>query len=100
MLNITKTIENETACVALEGRLDSVSAPVLEKDLTVSLENVKDLTLDLGKLDYVSSAGLRVLLGTQKLLNTREGKMKLTHVCDTIMEILDVTGLSGVLTIE
>ena len=98
MLNITKTIENETGTLGLEGRLDTVSAPELEQVLRETLPGLRELTLDFSKLDYISSAGLRVLLSTQKTIN-KQGSMKLTHVNETIMEIFDVTGFTDILTI-
>ena len=98
MLNINKTIENGKAAFALEGRLDTVTAPELEKELKESLENVSELTLDFDKLEYISSAGLRVLLSAQKTMN-KQGEMKLLHVNETIMEIFEVTGFSDILTI-
>ena len=99
MLNIVKNKENEALTVALEGRLDTTTAPELEAELKSSLEGVNALTLDLEKLEYVSSAGLRVLLSAQKQMN-RQGEMKLIHVGETIMEIFEVTGFSDILTIE
>ncbi len=99
MLNITKTIENGKALFALEGRLDTVTAPELENELKEALDGVKELTIDFEKLDYISSAGLRVLLSAQKQMNL-QGIMKITRVNSTIMEIFDVTGFSDILTIE
>ncbi len=99
MLNIAKSIDGGAAAFALEGRLDTVTAPELEKELRDSLEGVSALTLDFEKLDYISSAGLRVLLSAQKTMS-RQGGMKLVHVSGTIMEILEVTGFSEILTIE
>ena len=91
---------NESALVlALEGRLDTVTAPELEKELKVSLDGVSELTLDFAALDYISSAGLRVLLSAQKIMN-KQGTMKLKNVNETIMEIFEVTGFSDILTIE
>ena len=98
MLNIVKTIDNGKAAIALEGRLDTVTAPELEKELKSSLEGVSELTLDFEKLEYISSAGLRVLLAAQKAMN-KQGEMKLLHVNETIMEIFEVTGFSDILTI-
>ena len=98
MLNINKAIENGTAAFSLEGRLDTVSAPELEAELKDALDGVSELTLDLEKLEYISSAGLRVLLAAQKEMNKR-GTMKVTHVGETIMEIFEVTGFSEILTI-
>ena len=99
MLNINKAIENGTAAFSLEGRLDTVSAPELEAELKDALDGISELTLDLEKLEYISSAGLRVLLAAQKEMNKR-GTMKIAHVGETIMEIFEVTGFSDILTIE
>ena len=99
MLNIQKTIENGNAAFALEGRLDTVTAPDLEKELKESFDGVNELTLDFSKLEYISSAGLRVLLAAQKVMD-RQGSMKVTNVNETIMEIFEVTGFSDILTIE
>ena len=99
MLNITKNTENTALTLGLEGRLDTATAPQLEGALKDSLDGVTALTLDLEKLEYISSAGLRVLLSAQKRMN-RQGEMKLTHVSETIMEIFEVTGFSDILTIE
>lgn len=99
MLNITKTFEADSAVVALEGRLDTVTSPQLEKELQEALPGLKELTLDFEKLDYISSAGLRVLLSAQKLMK-KQGSMRLIHVSEPIMEILEVTGFTEILTIE
>ena len=99
MLNINKTVENEKTVYMLEGRLDTVTAPDLEKELKASLDGVKELVLDFEKLEYISAAGLRVLLAAQKTM-TKQGEMKLIHVNETIMEIFEVTGFSDILTIE
>ncbi len=99
MLSINKTIENEKAVFALEGRLDTTTAPAFENQLRESLDGVTDLTLDFEKLDYISSAGLRVLLAAQKTMN-RQGQMRLVHVGEIITEIFEVTGFSDILTIE
>ena len=99
MLNINKTIENGKAACALEGRLDTVTAPELESELKNALDGVSELTLDFSKLEYISSAGLRVLLAAQKIMN-QQGSMKVTSVNETIMEIFEVTGFSDILTIE
>lgn len=99
MLNINRTIENGKAAFALEGRLDTITAPELEKELKDGLDGTTELVLDFEKLEYISSAGLRVLLATQKIVN-RQGEMKIVHVNETIMEIFEVTGFSDILTIE
>lgn len=99
MLSINRKIEDKRAVFTLEGRLDTITAPELEKELSATLQGVDDLTLDFDKLDYISSAGLRVLLTTQKIMN-RQGKMKIVHVNSTIMEVFEVTGFIDILTIE
>ena len=91
--------DGSTLTIAPEGRLDTITSPELEKVLKKSLDGVSELTLDVAKLDYVSSAGPRVLRAAQKTMN-RQGSMKIVHVCETIMEIFEVTGFSEILTIE
>ena len=98
MLNISKTIVTETGKLFLEGRLDTVSAPELEQVIREMLPGLKELTLDFEKLDYISSAGLRVLLSAQKVMN-KQGSMTVTNVNETIMEIFEVTGFTDILTI-
>ena len=99
MLNIEKHIEEKKAVFSLEGRLDTTTAPDLDKELKETLDGASELTLDFSALDYISSAGLRVLLSTQKLIN-KQKTMKITHVNEIVMEIFDVTGFSDILTIE
>ena len=99
MLNILRNAENGKALFALEGRLDTVTAPDLEQALKDTLEGVTELTLDMEKLEYISSAGLRVLLAAQKKMN-KQGKMKLIRVGETIREIFEVTGFNEILTVE
>jgi len=99
MLNISKESNATSLTVILEGRLDTTTAPDLEKELKDSLDDVTELIMDFEKLEYISSAGLRVLLSTQKIMS-RQGEMKLIHVSDTIMEIFEVTGFADILTIE
>ena len=99
MLNITKTADNEKTVFSLGGRLDTITSPELEKELKDSLDGVKTLVLDFAELSYISSAGLRVLLSAQKVMN-RQGEMKITRVNDTIREIFEVTGFTEILTIE
>ena len=98
-MNINKTQEGSKLTVALEGRLDTVTAPQLEGDLRSAVSGVTELVFDLEKLDYVSSAGLRVLLSAQKVMK-RQGEMVITNVKPEIMEIFDVTGFSDILNIE
>ena len=99
MLNIEKTMENCTALFALEGRLDTATAPELESELKASLDGVSELTLDFAGLEYISSAGLRVLLSAQKIMSGKSG-MTIKNVNETIMEIFEVTGFTDILTIE
>lgn len=99
MLNINKKMEGDTLHVTLEGRLDTTTSPQLEGELKSDLEDAAALVLDFEKLEYISSAGLRVLLSAQKIMNTKGG-MKVTHVNDVIMEIFEVTGFTDILTIE
>ena len=98
MLNIEKKINGNELTVALTGRLDTTTAPELEAELKDSLDGVTALTMDMGALEYISSAGLRVLLSAQKIMS-KQGEMKVTHVSETIMEIFEVTGFSDILTI-
>ncbi|QNM05328.1 STAS domain-containing protein [Qiania dongpingensis] len=91
-------IESELT-VILEGRLDTTTAPELEAELKQSMDGVDCLILDMEKLVYLSSAGLRVILGAQKQMN-KQGKLLVRHVNDTIMEVFEVTGFTDILTIE
>jgi len=99
MLNIVKNTENAKLTVALEGRLDTTTAPQLETELKAALNGVTELVMDFEKLEYISSAGLRVLLSAQKIMN-KQGSMKIVHVNDVINEIFEVTGFSDILNIE
>jgi anti-sigma B factor antagonist len=99
MLNIEKNTNETELTVSLTGRLDTTTAPELEKELKVSLDGVSALTIDMAALEYISSAGLRVLLSAQKTMN-KQGEMKVVHVGETIMEIFEVTGFSDILSIE
>lgn len=97
-MTIQKSQTGTTLVLALEGRLDTMTAPELEQELIALLPGMMDLTLDLVGLDYISSAGLRVLLQAQKQMS-KQGSMRLTHVNETIMEIFEVTGFTDILTI-
>lgn len=99
MLNIIKEKNESQLTIKLEGRLDTISAPQLEKEMQQALSGIQELVLDLSQLAYLSSAGLRVILSAQKVMN-RQGKMIVRHVPDMIMEIFEVTGFSEILTIE
>lgn len=99
MLNISKNVDGKKLEYLLEGRLDNNTSPQLQEDLEKSLDSVEELVLNFEKLDYISSAGLRVLLVAQKMIK-HQGTMKVTNVNEIIMEVFDVTGFSGILTIE
>ena len=99
-MEIKKQAEGTNLTVALSGRLDTTTAPELEKELKSSITGVTDLTLDFEGLEYISSAGLRVLLSAQKAMNASKGKMKIVGANEIVKEIFDVTGFSDILTIE
>ena len=98
-MTIEKKLVNESATLIVSGRLDTQTAPELENELDSILSGLKELTFDFSNLEYVSSAGLRVILKAQKAMNA-QGSMKLTGVNDSIMEVFDITGFLDILTIE
>jgi len=98
-MKINKKQDGSALVIALEGRLDTTTAPDLEKELKNSLDGITDLTLDMTNLDYISSAGLRVLLTAHKAM-MKQGQMKVTNASDIVREVFDVTGFSDILTIE
>ena len=98
-MDIKTTLNNDTLEIALTGRLDTVTSPDLEKELVNSLEGVKKLVLDFAKLEYISSAGLRVLLSAQKMMKA-QGCMEVCNVNANIMEVFEITGFVDVLTIK
>lgn len=98
-MTIEKNKDNENFTIKLEGRLDTSTAPELEKVINEEVDGMKHLVLDLEKLEYISSAGLRVLLAAQKRMN-KAGDMKVTGVCPAVMEVFSITGFEDVLTIE
>ena len=97
-MTIKKELKGKELAVALEGRLDTITAPELETELKASLDGVEKLSLDFAKLEYISSAGLRVLFSTQKRMKT-QGEMTVCNVNETILEIFEVTGFNDILTI-
>ena len=99
IMTIEKLLNGEAATLVVAGRLDTLTAPELEKEIDAIISGVKDLIFDLTGLEYVSSAGLRVILKAQKIMNT-QGSMKLVGVNDSIMEVFDITGFLDILTIE
>ena len=98
-MTIEKKINGEAVTLIVSGRLDTQTAPELENELDSILSGLKELTFDMTNLEYVSSAGLRVILKAQKAMNA-QGSMKLTGVNDSIMEVFDMTGFLDILTIE
>ena len=98
-MTINKTKNENALLLALEGRLDTTTAPQLEGELKDSLEGTAELVMDFEKLEYISSAGLRVLLSAQKAMN-KQGRMVIRNVCPDIMEVFEITGFSDILTIE
>ena len=97
-LNIEKKF-SDVNTIVLSGRLDTVTAPQLEAELEKILSDSDALVLDMANLEYISSAGLRVILKAQKAMNTK-GTMKLSHVGESVMEVFDITGFSDFLNIE
>ena len=98
-MKITKKQDGSALVIALEGRLATTTAPELEAELKTCLDGITDLTLDLTNLDYISSAGLRVLLSAHKTM-MKQGQMKVTNASEIVREVFDVTGFSDILNIE
>ncbi|MBQ8108543.1 MAG: STAS domain-containing protein [Clostridia bacterium] len=98
-MTINKIKDGSTLTLALEGRLDTTTAPELEKEVRTGLDGVQQLIMDFAKLDYISSAGLRVLLSAQKLMS-KQGGMKVIHVNEMVSEVFEVTGFADILDIE
>lgn len=98
-MEIIKNADGTSLKLSLDGRLDTMTAPQLESEIKASCDGVTSLVLDFEKLSYVSSAGLRVILGAQKIMN-KQGEMKIINVNQDIMEVFEITGFSDILTIE
>ena len=98
-MTITKTQNGGDLTVALAGRLDTMTSPQLEKELQQSMPGAQTLTMDFTELEYISSAGLRVLLSAHKAMSAKGG-MKVTHINDVVQEVFEVTGFSDILNIE
>ncbi len=98
-MTITKTQDGEKLTVALDGRLDTTTAPQLEGELRTSVSGITDLVFDLADLAYVSSAGLRVLLSAQKVMN-KQGTMTIRNANEEIMDVFELTGFTDILNIE
>lgn len=99
MLNVIDTTEGLNSVVALEGRLDTTTAPQFEEKIKLIIENINKLVLDFEKLEYISSAGLRVLLSAQKVMQ-KKGEMIIKNASDDVKEIFDITGFADILTVE
>lgn len=98
-MTINKNAEGSKLTLTLEGRLDTTTAPQLEAVVKSDLAGMTEVIMDFEKLDYLSSAGLRVILAAQKIMN-KQGSMVISHVNETIMEVFEVTGFSDILTIK
>ena len=98
-MTIEKNLNGTELTVTIAGRLDTTTAPQLEAELKQSMNGIEKLVLDFAALEYLSSAGLRVLLAAQKVMN-KQGEMIIKNVNDTIHEIFEVTGFIDILTIE
>ena len=98
-MTINKTKENDSLKIALEGRLDTLTAPKLDAEIQGALDGITSLVFDFEKLAYISSAGLRILLSAQKVMN-KQGSMVIKNAGPEIREIFDVTGFSDILTLE
>lgn len=98
-MTITKTLAGEQLLLEIEGRIDTMTSPQLENELRTSISGVTESIFDFAKVEYISSAGLRVLLSAQKVMN-RQGRMVLRHVNKTVMDVFVVTGFGNMLTIE
>lgn len=98
-MTIEKVVNGEELVVCVEGRLDTMTSPEFEKELKPAMEGMSEVVLDFKDLEYISSAGLRVLLSAQKVM-MRQGSLVIRNCSDEIMEIFEVTGFTDILTIE
>lgn len=98
-MTITNERKDNLLTIAVDGRLDTTTAPQLEVFLSENTDGVKDIVMDMEKLEYISSAGLRVLLAAHKKMN-KAGSLTLKNVCDEVMEVFEMTGFADILTIE
>lgn len=99
-MDIKQTKNGNKLTIALSGRLDTTTAPQLEDALSSALEGVKELLFDFNNIEYISSAGLRIMLNSQKKMNAAGGSMKLVGVNDVVREVFEVTGFANILSIE
>ena len=98
-MTINKTLENGVCTLFIEGRIDTLTAPQLEQAFADNADSCDKMIFDMSNVDYISSAGLRVLLAAQKIMSG-QGTMKVIHVNDVIMEIFEVTGFTDILAVE
>lgn len=98
-MKITKKTAGAALTIALSGRLDTTTSPELEREIKSDISQVTELSFDFTELEYISSAGLRVLLTAQKIMN-KQGRMVIRHVSEAVLEVFDITGFSDILTIE
>lgn len=99
-MTLTKTTDGTTLTIQIDGRLDTNTAPQLEAEISQSAEGMEKICIDLAKLEYISSAGLRVLLSTQKKMNRQHGSLIIRNAGDTVKEVFEITGFVDFLTIE
>lgn len=98
-MKIVKQTDGSALTIALVGRLDTTTSPELEREIKSNISEVTELFFDFSELEYISSAGLRVLLAAQKIMN-KQGKLVIRHVNEAVLEVFDITGFSDILTIE
>ncbi len=98
-MNIIKNVEGKKLIINVAGRLDTTTAPELEKSIAESIDEIDEMVIDFKELDYISSAGLRVLLSTQKSMAKKSG-LSILNVNDTIKEVFEITGFDSILTIK
>ena len=98
-MTISMIMTESNLTISVAGRVDANSAPLLEAELNASLDGVTDLTLDFKELNYISSAGLRVLLAAQKRM-MKQGGIRVVNVCEVVMEVFEMTGFTDIMTIE
>ena len=100
MLNINKTIDGEKEVFELDGKLDTITSRDFMNEISEIPDSIKELVFDFEKLVYISSAGIRTMLTALKKMEDRDGELKLVNVSETVMEVLDIVGISGDFTIE
>lgn len=99
-MKVTKNLDNRKLTVAVEGRLDTLTAPELEKELAPALAGIESLVVDLAELAYISSAGLRVLVGAAQTMDDQDGEMAVVNANEDVKNIFDITGLTDVLGVR